>query len=519
MNEKPGSVTEMTEVSKENSENNEQIENKETPNTRKWSISSSLNAILNFFAYLTVEPFMICYILPSAISGLAVQRLNIEKACRSDLNYSDAICLLVRNGDAEDNITIEAQITTSKIVSDMTAWQYPVQNSIPTIIILFVGAWSDRTGNRKALMLIPLIGEIISSFGLILTTYFFLEWPLWATALIEALPSALSGGSSIAFMGSYSYIADVTTLESRTFRIGFVAVIVSLVLPFGISISGVLTEAVGYYGVFGLNMILYILGFIHTYFRVHNVRNQSVEGNLINKIIDFFHPRNAWDSISIMFLTPLKQRIQTILVLWAHIVILGPVIGELSVLTLYALNKFSMNVVDLSLFITYSTLMGTAGTLLAVTLFSKHLKMHDALLGIIAATCQTVSSIVYALAPTKAWLFSGPVFNLFGTTGVTATRSLGTKVVDPDKVGKICSLLGLAESLVLIIYTPIYSKLFTNTVTTLPGAVYFLGAAMTVPAFFLFGTLYKINKKQERDVVQNPELKEMHAHDNQIATP
>lgn len=78
-----------------------------------------------------------------------------------------------------------------------------------------------------------------------------------------------------------------------------------------------------------------------------------------------------------------------------------------------------------------------SGTAIAVTVFSKYLKMHDTCLGIIATACKTVSSFVYGLAPTKQWFYSGPAFDLFGNSGVTAIRSLGTKVVDQENVGEV----------------------------------------------------------------------------------
>lgn len=290
-----------------------------------------------FFGFFTVEPFLLCYVLPIAISGLAVQKLNIEKACRVDLNVSEEICARAVNGDVSDNDTIgtAAQLNATKLVADMTAWQHPLQSSIPAIVILNVGAWSDKTGNRKTLMLIPVIGEIISSFGLLLATYFFLEWPLWVTALIEALPSALTGGYAIALMGSYSLIADLTSIESRTFRIGLVGIIVTLGVPFGTSISGVLTEAVGYYGIFGINLALYILAFIYTFFRIKNVRTTKLEGTMVRKVLDFFHPRNVWDTISLLFMSRGKQLIQIVLVICAHIVIMGPVFGKINFIISY----------------------------------------------------------------------------------------------------------------------------------------------------------------------------------------
>ncbi|KAJ0174135.1 hypothetical protein K1T71_010281 [Dendrolimus kikuchii] len=193
---------------------------------------------------------------------------------------------------------------------------------------------------------------------------------------------------------------------------------------------------------------------------------------------------------------------------------MGPVIGEASITYLYTLQKYNMSVVVFSLFNTYSILMGTIGTAVAVTIFSKYLKMHDSFLGMIATACKIVSSFVYGLAPTQAWFFAGPVFDFFGTSGTTAIRSIGTKIVAPDQVGKMCSLIGFAESLLPVIYTPIYAEVFTNTVEIVPGAFFFVGGSMTVPAFFIFLTLFMLNKKEQTDIVQNPESKEMHAYDN-----
>ncbi|CAB3234997.1 unnamed protein product [Arctia plantaginis] len=479
MGEKSDKTVELTDI------NHQKIETTETEEkssiTEPVSCAQRIRMLFNFF---TVEPFLLCYVLPIAISGLAVQKLNLDKACQADLGLSAEICLRAVNGDVTENDTLGsgAQLNSSILVADMTAWQQPLQSVIPAIVILNVGAWSDKTGNRKALLLIPVIGEIISSIGLLLATYFFLEWPLWATALIEALPSALTGGYAIALMGSYSLIADMTSVDSRTFRIGMVGIIVTLGVPVGTSISGVLTEAVGYYGIFSINLALYIIGFLYTLFRIKNVRTTKVEGTL------------------------------------AHIIIMGPVFGEAAVLFLYFLNRYHMDVVDFSFFSTYSILMGTAGSAVAVTLFSKKLKMHDSFLGLIATVCKTISGYAYALVPNRDWLYAVPVLDFFGNSGAIAIRSLGTKVVDQDKVGKMCSLIGFVETLIPVIYIPLYSKLFSYTLETLPGAVYLLGGTMTIPAFIIFLVLYSIHRKQRRDVVKNPGEKEMHAHDNYITS-
>lgn len=282
----------------------------------------------SFLTFFTVEPYLLCYILPSVISSLTLSKLNMEKACRTDLNYTEDVCLKVIAGEIDDNITTEALGKASILVAEMTSWKDPLQTGIPAIFILFIGAWSDRTGNRKALLLIPLVGEFFSLLGLIIGTYYFLEWPLWSMGLIEAMSSTFTGGLPVALMGSYSFIADVTSPESRTFRIGVVAVIVTMGIPIGTSISGVLTEAVGYYGVFGIAMAMYFIGFIHTLLRIHDVRRTEIKGTFWYKLGLFFHPRNVWETISIIFTSRGIQLAQILLVIWAHVVIMGPVAGK-----------------------------------------------------------------------------------------------------------------------------------------------------------------------------------------------
>lgn len=44
------------------------------------------------FNNITVEPILAAYIMPSVLSGLATQNLNLEKACRVNMNYGEVVC-------------------------------------------------------------------------------------------------------------------------------------------------------------------------------------------------------------------------------------------------------------------------------------------------------------------------------------------------------------------------------------------------------------------------------------------
>ncbi|XP_053614632.1 proton-coupled folate transporter-like [Plodia interpunctella] len=487
--------------------------NGENKNAEKLTLIDKIRKIKDFF---TVEPFLLCYILPMMILSITVQKFNTEKACRSDLSYSQEICDHIQEGDFTNNDTISILEEASKVAIDVTTWKEPLTKFVPAILMLNIGAWSDRTGNRKALMMVPIFGDFLASLGYLLATYYFVEWPLWITGLIEALCSTFTGGLVIAISGAYSYVADVTSPETRTFRIGIVAVIVTLGIPAGTSIGGILTESIGYYGTFGIGSTLYFLGFIYAYFKIHDVSRVKEEGSCGTKFMNFLHPRNFWETFSLLALSRGRRLAQILLVICAHIIINGPVIGESSVLYFYTLIRYKMEIVEFSLFNTYTILLGTAGTAIAVGIFSKALKLHDTILGMIATTSKVLGTFVYAFAPDRTWLYVAAVLDMFGNSGVTAIRSLGTKVVDPDSVGKICSLIGFVDAIIPIVAVPIYSQLWNSTLDWFPGAIYVLGGVLTMPDFLIFIALYVIHKKQESDTVKNANSKEMYAYENDV---
>ncbi|XP_037301513.1 proton-coupled folate transporter-like [Manduca sexta] len=510
MNDNKENGEELTNTEKNSDTANVKSEVKEEPPV---SWSERIKKLANWF---TVEPCLILYFLALTVGNIAIEQLNQEKACRSYLNYNETICTDIIKNLKNDNRTNELRTEIIIAVNDIKAWQYPMQKGIPGILVPFIGAWSDRTGNRKVLIMMPVIGEIISNCGLFFTTYYFVEWPLWLTALIESLPTALSGGFSILLLGVFSYIADVTTAEARTFRMGMLAIIVPLCSIFGQSINGILLNAVGYYGVFTIILALHSFALIYIYIRIYDIRNEATEGTFIAKLISFFNPYNIWDTISLVIVIPLQQRIRVILLLCAFVFITGPIEAKGLLVYGYQTHRYLMSAVEISMFNTYATLLGIAGTTVAITVFSKYLKMHDSFLGIIGTGCKIVSCVVYGLAPTKQWFFAGPAFDIFGNVGVTAVKSIGTKVVDPDKVGKMLSLFGLTESLQTLAFVPLFSRIYTNTINTLPGAIFFLASILTLPAFIIFGILYYVQKKQKRDVVENPAEKRKHAYDNDV---
>lgn len=281
-------------------------------------------------SHVTVEPMLACYIMPSVLASLATQNLNLEKACRVNLHYDKSVCdaLSARN---TSNYTLQ-EIQVQQLVAGMSVWKTILQSALPSVLILFLGAWSDRWGCRKPCMLLPIIGEFLTSIGLILCTYFFYELPMEVAGVVEALFPALTGGWFTMFMAIFSYMGDVTSLETRTLRIGVVNVFVSLGVPVGMALSGVLYMKIGFYGVFSISATLYIISFLYGLFRIKETRKTDEVGKTnkrCNFIRDFFDVKHINETFQVAFKTGENNRkMRVIMLMIVVMVVIGPMHGK-----------------------------------------------------------------------------------------------------------------------------------------------------------------------------------------------
>lgn len=301
-----------------------------------------LKLVKNFFREVTVEPCIFIYYFCLQLSSMTVQNMHLEKSCRVNFQYGDEICDRIRD---RNTTGLEHELNqVQSLVAKVIAWKFPLQTAIPAVMVLFVGAWSDKTRKRKICVLSPIFGEILVNIGLLFATYFFYELSLFGTALLEALPAALSGSFIVIFMGMYTFLTDRTSVATRTYRLGLAGMCISLGNPLGTALSGVLLHALGYYGMFSLILALHIISFLYGLFRLEDIcavedpRSSECEGKNI-----------AWTKICEVFglvvntvLVAIKPRAfmgrtQIFLVLALYLIMVGPLYGKLFLLSTHLL--------------------------------------------------------------------------------------------------------------------------------------------------------------------------------------
>lgn len=206
---------------------------------------------------ITVEPLLAGLIIPSVISRFAMSNLNLDKACRVNLGFGDEICDALIKKTSKNYTSYEKEV--QQLISSIDIWKGVIQTALPCIIIMFLGAWSDRTGKRKICIMLPIYGEVLTSLNNLVNVYFFYEIPVQITVFLETLFPAITGGWVTMFLGVFSYISDITSEESRTFRVGLVNFCMTAGLPIGIGLSGFLLQKLGYYGIFSITTVMFIL--------------------------------------------------------------------------------------------------------------------------------------------------------------------------------------------------------------------------------------------------------------------
>ncbi|XP_022194996.2 proton-coupled folate transporter isoform X2 [Nilaparvata lugens] len=511
----------------QNPQNGSRKPSKEPTSWSEMTSGQKMNYLVN---NITVEPMLACYIIPSVLASLATQNLNLEKACRVNLRYGDEVCTALEARQTA-NYTRE-EIHVQELVAHMSIWKTFLQSSLPAVLIMFLGSWSDRRRKRKPCMLMPIIGELFTSIGLIVCTYYFYELPMEVAGVVEGLFPAITGGWMTMFMAIFSYIGDVTTLETRTLRIGVVNVFCSIGIPIGSALSGVLYKKIGFYGVFSLAALLYMFSFIYGALRIKEnhgpdymsdrVTQQPSTNNKVRfqmpeklwtgdekKVAvdkdkdkgflrDFFDLQHIRDTLQVAFKDGANNRKKRVILLMVVVmVVMGPMHGEMTVMYLFTRYRFNWNEVDYSVFSTYSMVTNLIGTLFSVGVFSHMLKIDDALIGVMSCMSKIMAGFVYAFATTTWMIYLAPIVDIVNGTSFIAMRSIASKLVPPEELGKVNSLFGVCEALMPLVYGPMYSAVYASTMHTMPGAFFLLGGALTTPAVVIFAWMYTEHKKDE----------------------
>lgn len=127
-----------------------------------------------------------------------------------------------------------------KLISNTVGYGKIFAAVFTVALLLLWGSWSDRNGKRKPIILIPIVGGLLKSLGLLLCVYI-KDTPVQVAIAVQVIFPALTGGWSLLMAGIFSYLSEITDESNRTFRIGIASILYHISFPVGASLSGYLT--------------------------------------------------------------------------------------------------------------------------------------------------------------------------------------------------------------------------------------------------------------------------------------
>ena len=225
------------------------------------------------------------------------------------MKYSEETCYNITHGlptDKNISDSVQNEATNIEVVDG-------ILSALPAVIFcLFVGAWSDSNG-RKAVLIVPFIGNILSYLFYIANYYFLYINPLH---LLWGSVGGVTGGYVCLNIGLYGYVSDVTSPENRTTRLSILNGVFSAGYVIGTSLGGKLYKMYGnYYLNFGISIGFGIAGMLYAIF-VTKETNVGQEQSSEERKRSFFDLKNVTESLSVAFKSrPNHGRLHVILLI------------------------------------------------------------------------------------------------------------------------------------------------------------------------------------------------------------
>ncbi|XP_050727481.1 proton-coupled folate transporter-like isoform X2 [Eriocheir sinensis] len=485
-----------------------------SPPNVAWALWLKLRAILSQVA---VEPVMLLDGLAYSIMIVYVENLQMDKICLVNLNLTQEVCSNLSN-HPDENIAMQQYFSVFGMYNGI------IMAFLPLFFILFMGAWSDKYG-RKVPLYIATLGHFCWAAGYLVNSWVS-HWPV-EYILVAALMDSLGGGTVSFLTAANAYISDVTSEESRTTRVGLANSIWFLGGPIGTLLGTYIYMYGGYQILFGTAVVLHCISLTYLFFlpeshgpfakhKSKKSQDQSDEAQQIrlsfkkpseiaedsSKIsiwrmfLDFFNYERIVDSFRCTF-KPRGGFVRVFILLLILCNLLRK-LGRGAYMYLFTRKVLDWRETDYGLWVTYKNLIAALGSLAAVPLLSQVLKVSDNYLALLGAFSSVADYTLYGLVSESSeflvWI--APAAALLVNSCVIAIRSILSKFVTGDELGKVSAVMGALDGVMPMISFSLYTAIYHATVKEYPGTQFFFGAAgnLLMTLIFIFIIVFNTSR-------------------------
>lgn len=368
---------------------------------------------------------------------------------------------------------------------------YRILVNLPAILLgLFCGAWSDRFG-RKLPMMIPSLGSVLAVL-LYMVSYMSTAYGL-ELVLAGAGIQGIMGKSSIITMAVNSYISDISEKDERTRKLGKLQAMNFFGLFAGSFLSGALLETSDFNTVMCVIVVLHGAAILCTVFCVDESVPPNKQQESLKQYLSIFNPANVKNSILVLC-KQRKYNFRQIIIALFVLSITNQTCktGEMDVTVLYVERRplaWPKSWYGYLLSVDYA-IMGLC-LFFFLPVLTELVKMPDVGIIMLAVSCKIARSL-WAAFCFKSWMvYVSVMIGAFGGLSVSSIRSLLSKSVEEDELGKMFALLASGETASKLLGTIIFTNIYGATTHFFPGCAFLVECGLYVLMFFLAVWLYK----------------------------
>ncbi len=331
-------------------------------------------------------------------------------------------------------------------------------------------------------------------------------------AFIDTLPleffylnkiSAFFGGNAVFILGVFVFGTTVTKPKDRSYRFSRIDGIFTLSSIIVTLLSPYIFDYMGYYGNYILSSAFYALAISYLIFFVKEpiitkpqsqLKNDPADKNLISKLKEFFLTAVIipLKSMKEVVTKKRKSRVKLLITLQFLCYFLYMFTSQvIRLIYLYMLLVFDgFTGKDFAHLSVVMLIVRTVIFLFIMPVISCKLKVHDALLITIMLGIEVIGAIAKPFTTTLWQFYIAYGLGTIGYCKFGIIRSLLSKFIEPDEVGKVFSLLAIISAVGPMAGNPVFRQLYNYTISIYPGAMFLCFAALLFVAMCATGFVY-----------------------------
>ncbi|XP_065175419.1 proton-coupled folate transporter-like [Sycon ciliatum] len=432
-----------------------------------------LSGLRKYASLVTVEPSLFLYMFGTFMFYPLLQNMVYS-------HYS--------NGAHSDNASNASNASTCGLVSSVSAhtshfiFYLTLSSILPgALSTLLLGRWSDSSG-RKLLMALPAAGAAFNAIVSLLV--YKLTWNI-NILLLGGLGAGLLGSYAMFNQASFAYVADISSAQHRTRRLGILEAMIYLGMTTGSEVGGVWTEQHGYGPPFWGVIVTLILVLAYVVFVV---REAPLPQSPSHKVSTRMYMVSILHGFR-LFTKPSPQRKSRLVILLAFVFATINFNALIDVTIPYLRDDpFHWQFDVIGHYLALGNFMHGISAL-AILPGLLHLGLSDITCIQVGIISSMLSLILLGLAQ-RTWLvFLVPIVGTLRGMVVPCVRANLSKFVKADEHGALFSSIAIVEICCTAIASLIYNNAYPATCSILPsshGFVFILMSVCLLPPLCMF---------------------------------